>query len=94
MEISVNELSQIVLTAYDQGRRSVKDNEVKGEILTYRGKPCYDMADVVIAIMKRIGEEETTIESRRNEIIGRLKDIIHDEFLRPLCTPKCASAER
>ena len=94
MEISVNELSQIVLTAYDQGRRTVKDKEVKGEILTYRGKSCYDTSDVVIAIMKRMGEEETSIDSPKNEIIWELKDIIHDEFLRPLCTPKCVSTKR
>lgn len=76
MEISVNELSQIVLTAYDQGRRSVKDKEVKGEILTYRGKSCYDTSDVVIAIMKRMGEEETLIDSPK---MNHVRKTVYDD---------------
>lgn len=94
MEITVNELNELVLNAYEKGKRECRESEVKGEILTYRGKHCYDTTDIVIAIMKRMGEEETSIDSPKNEIIWELKDIIHDEFLKPLCAPKCVSTKR
>lgn len=103
MEISVNELSQIVLTAYDQGRRSVKDKEVKGEILTYRGISLYDTKDVVRMIIKRIEEErdnqtlfDEVFHSKKDNTIDELSKIIQSEFLIPLnyMSPKCVSAER
>lgn len=90
MEISINELSQIVLTTYDQGRRSAKDKEVKGEILTYRGKPCYDTADIIETIICEINRRFNPFDEKTEKIVN----FIEDEFLTPLKSPKCVGAER
>ena len=96
MEISVNELSQIVLTAYDQGRRSVKDKEVKGEILEYMGRVIYDVDDLVECIVNRI-EQFADAEppyitkydglSEKDKTVYEIAKRIKYEFLTPLRPP-------
>lgn len=76
MEITVNELNELVLNAYEKGKRECRESEVKGEILTYRGKSCYDTSDVVIAIMKRMGEEETLIDSPK---MNHVRKTVYDD---------------
>lgn len=103
MEITVNELNELVLNAYEKGKRERKESEVKGEILTYRGISLYDTKDVVRMIIKRIEEErdnqtlfDEVFHSKKDNTIDELSKIIQSEFLIPLnyMSPKCVSAER
>ena len=88
MEITVNELNELVLNAYEKGKRECKENEVKGEILTYRGIEMYNVADIVKTIIKRIEEEkDNDYSSERDKVIYKLSEIIQTEFLIPLRPP-------
>lgn len=90
MEVSVNELNELVFNAYEKGKRECKENEIKGEILTYRGKLCYDTADIIETIICEINRRFNPFDEKTEKIVN----FIEDEFLTPLKSPKCVSAER
>ena len=103
MNITASELNELILNAYEKGRRECKENEVKGEMLTYRGVTLYDTKDVVRMIIKRIEEErdnqtpfDEVFHSKKDDTIDELSKIIQSEFLVPLnhMSSKCVSAER
>ena len=97
MNITASELNELVLNAYEKGKHECKGNEVKGEILEYNGRVCYDTADVVKCIINRIEEEkDNDYSSERDKVIYELSQIIQAEFLIPLRppVPNAVSAER
>lgn len=88
MEITASELNELVLNAYEKGMRECKESEVKGEILEYNGRICYNTADVVKCIINRIEEEkDNNYPSERDKVIYELSQIIQAEFLTPLRPP-------
>ena len=90
-------VAKLTKDAYEKGKHECKGNEVKGEILEYNGRVCYDTADVVKCIINRIEEEkDNDYSSERDKVIYELSQIIQAEFLIPLRppVPKAVSAER
>ena len=103
MNITASELNELILNAYEKGKRERKDSEVKGEILEYNGRICYDTADVIECIINRIEKFDDAEPpyitkydglSEKDKLIYEISKRIKYEFLTPLRLPKCASIER
>ena len=102
MNITANELNELILNAYEKGERECKNNEVKGEILVYNGRVCYDAADIVECIVNRI-EQFAEAEppyitkydglSEKDELIYEISKRIKYEFLTPLRPPYPKNAD-
>lgn len=96
MEITVNELNELVLNAYEKGKHECRESEVKGEMLEYNGRICYNTADVVECIINRIEEFADAKPpyitkydglSEKDKTVYEIAKRIKYEFLTPLRPP-------
>ena len=103
MEITASELNELVLNAYEKGKREYEERDEKAkEVFEYQGRICYDSADIVECIVNRI-EQFADAEppyitkyddlSEKDKTIYEIAKRIKYEFLTPLRPPKPKSRE-